>query len=199
MTSQPPLGRRKVLGGGREDPPPPPPPSFSSFHPSCSILAPTSLLSEGLQSPGSFSAGSLPPSPLLPASALTPASLSRRCQWHDARLLQPSVRRGCLVPLVGAAGLLQARVWGEWAVLPGLEGMGVGKDRAERYKAWDEARAVTGRPQQGPILPPCQRSSVSAPNPRGTFMMCIPPPNVTGSLHLGHALTNAIQDSLTRW
>uniref|UniRef100_A0A8C5A7W3 valine--tRNA ligase n=1 Tax=Gadus morhua TaxID=8049 RepID=A0A8C5A7W3_GADMO len=31
------------------------------------------------------------------------------------------------------------------------------------------------------------------------FMMCIPPPNVTGSLHLGHALTNAIQDSLTRW
>lgn len=30
-------------------------------------------------------------------------------------------------------------------------------------------------------------------------MMCIPPPNVTGSLHLGHALTNAIQDSLTRW
>uniref|UniRef100_A0A8C4DJQ8 valine--tRNA ligase n=1 Tax=Dicentrarchus labrax TaxID=13489 RepID=A0A8C4DJQ8_DICLA len=36
-------------------------------------------------------------------------------------------------------------------------------------------------------------------NPRGIFMMCIPPPNVTGSLHLGHALTNAIQDSLTRW
>uniref|UniRef100_A0A8C7PQR9 valine--tRNA ligase n=1 Tax=Oncorhynchus mykiss TaxID=8022 RepID=A0A8C7PQR9_ONCMY len=37
------------------------------------------------------------------------------------------------------------------------------------------------------------------PNPRGVFMMCIPPPNVTGSLHLGHALTNAIQDCLTRW
>lgn len=30
-------------------------------------------------------------------------------------------------------------------------------------------------------------------------MMVIPPPNVTGSLHLGHALTNAVQDSLTRW
>lgn len=44
-----------------------------------------------------------------------------------------------------------------------------------------------------------QRPSVSTPNPRGIFMMCIPPPNVTGSLHLGHALTNAIQDSLTRW
>uniref|UniRef100_A0A7S1UBH3 valine--tRNA ligase n=1 Tax=Phaeomonas parva TaxID=124430 RepID=A0A7S1UBH3_9STRA len=31
------------------------------------------------------------------------------------------------------------------------------------------------------------------------FIMVIPPPNVTGSLHLGHALTAAIQDSLTRW
>ena len=27
----------------------------------------------------------------------------------------------------------------------------------------------------------------------------IPPPNVTGSLHLGHALTGAIEDALTRW
>ncbi len=27
----------------------------------------------------------------------------------------------------------------------------------------------------------------------------IPPPNVTGSLHLGHALTAAIEDTLTRW
>src|SRR5690606_32886483 len=26
-----------------------------------------------------------------------------------------------------------------------------------------------------------------------------PPPNVTGSLHLGHALTNSIEDTLTRW
>lgn len=31
------------------------------------------------------------------------------------------------------------------------------------------------------------------------FVMVIPPPNVTGSLHLGHALTVAIQDALTRW
>jgi valyl-tRNA synthetase len=31
------------------------------------------------------------------------------------------------------------------------------------------------------------------------FVMVIPPPNVTGSLHLGHALTNSIQDALTRW
>lgn len=29
--------------------------------------------------------------------------------------------------------------------------------------------------------------------------MVIPPPNVTGTLHLGHALTNAVEDALTRW
>ncbi|EHB16074.1 Valyl-tRNA synthetase, partial [Heterocephalus glaber] len=51
----------------------------------------------------------------------------------------------------------------------------------------------------GFFKPEYGRPSVSAPNPRGVFMLCIPPPNVTGSLHLGHALTNAIQDSLTRW
>lgn len=29
--------------------------------------------------------------------------------------------------------------------------------------------------------------------------MVIPPPNVTGFLHLGHALTNAVEDTITRW
>lgn len=31
------------------------------------------------------------------------------------------------------------------------------------------------------------------------FCMVIPPPNVTGSLHMGHALNNTIQDILARW
>lgn len=30
-------------------------------------------------------------------------------------------------------------------------------------------------------------------------MMVIPPPNVTGKLHLGHALTNSVEDAITRW
>ncbi|XP_048778510.2 valine--tRNA ligase-like isoform X2 [Ostrea edulis] len=34
---------------------------------------------------------------------------------------------------------------------------------------------------------------------RQKFIMCIPPPNVTGTLHLGHAITNTIQDALVRW
>mmetsp|Transcript_56278 Transcript_56278/g.136426 ORF Transcript_56278/g.136426 Transcript_56278/m.136426 type:complete len:1085 (-) Transcript_56278:2657-5911(-) len=35
--------------------------------------------------------------------------------------------------------------------------------------------------------------------PEEKFVMVIPPPNVTGSLHLGHALTAAVEDTLTRW
>ena len=30
------------------------------------------------------------------------------------------------------------------------------------------------------------------------FAMVLPPPNVTGVLHLGHALTATVQDSLVR-
>lgn len=35
--------------------------------------------------------------------------------------------------------------------------------------------------------------------PEGLFTIPAPPPNVTGSLHIGHALTIAIQDSLARY
>ena len=31
------------------------------------------------------------------------------------------------------------------------------------------------------------------------FVMVIPPPNVTGALHLGHALMLAIEDAISRW
>ncbi len=34
---------------------------------------------------------------------------------------------------------------------------------------------------------------------RGTFTIVIPPPNITGSLHMGHALNNSIQDLLVRY
>ncbi len=35
--------------------------------------------------------------------------------------------------------------------------------------------------------------------PRESFCIVMPPPNVTGSLHMGHALNITIQDILTRW
>jgi valyl-tRNA synthetase len=33
----------------------------------------------------------------------------------------------------------------------------------------------------------------------GTYVICVPPPNVTGDLHMGHALNGSIQDVLVRW
>jgi valyl-tRNA synthetase len=37
------------------------------------------------------------------------------------------------------------------------------------------------------------------PLPKGTFSIAFPPPNVTGNLHIGHALTVSIEDALIRW
>src|SRR5438552_14366993 len=36
-------------------------------------------------------------------------------------------------------------------------------------------------------------------DPRPPFAIVIPPPNVTGVLHLGHAMNNGYQDALVRW
>ena len=33
----------------------------------------------------------------------------------------------------------------------------------------------------------------------GSYAICVPPPNVTGDLHMGHALNGSIQDVLIRW
>src|SRR5678810_180785 len=38
-----------------------------------------------------------------------------------------------------------------------------------------------------------------ASSPKQPFCIVLPPPNVTGSLHLGHALTATMQDILIRW
>jgi valyl-tRNA synthetase len=42
------------------------------------------------------------------------------------------------------------------------------------------------------------RAGVNATRPE-TFCIMIPPPNVTGSLHMGHAFNNTLQDILVRW
>jgi valyl-tRNA synthetase len=34
---------------------------------------------------------------------------------------------------------------------------------------------------------------------RKPFTIVMPPPNVTGQLHMGHALDNTLQDILIRW
>ncbi len=40
---------------------------------------------------------------------------------------------------------------------------------------------------------------VEKPDKRKKFSVVIPPPNVTGSLHMGHALNSTLQDILCRW
>src|SRR6266567_3326562 len=35
--------------------------------------------------------------------------------------------------------------------------------------------------------------------PRPTYVIAVPPPNVTGALHMGHALNGSFQDALIRW
>lgn len=62
------------------------------------------------------------------------------------------------------------------------------KVEAAHYAWWDK---------QGFFQPQYQEDG--SPLPRGTFSMAFPPPNVTGNLHIGHALTVAIQDALIRW
>ena len=53
------------------------------------------------------------------------------------------------------------------------------------YAKWEEAGAFrAGRPQRRDAKPYC---------------IVIPPPNVTGSLHMGHALNNTLQDVLVRF
>ncbi len=40
---------------------------------------------------------------------------------------------------------------------------------------------------------------VEKPDKRKKFSVVIPPPNVTGSLHMGHALNSTLQDIIVRW
>jgi valyl-tRNA synthetase len=55
-----------------------------------------------------------------------------------------------------------------------------------------EARLYRGWEEQGAFA--CDPASAAKP-----FTIMIPPPNVTGSLHIGHALTFTVQDTLVRW
>ncbi len=53
------------------------------------------------------------------------------------------------------------------------------------YAAWEEAGAFAAGANAKPGAEP--------------FSIMIPPPNVTGSLHMGHAFNNTLQDILVRW
>ncbi|WP_347310681.1 valine--tRNA ligase [Defluviimonas sp. SAOS-178_SWC] len=53
------------------------------------------------------------------------------------------------------------------------------------YAAWEKAGTF--------------RAGANARPGAETFCIMIPPPNVTGSLHMGHAFNNTLQDILVRW
>ncbi|KAK6032868.1 tRNA ligase class I, partial [Ostertagia ostertagi] len=53
--------------------------------------------------------------------------------------------------------------------------------------------------KEGFFKPEYGRQNATMLNPKGTFTICIPPPNVTGTLHIGHALATTVEDTLTRW
>ena len=54
---------------------------------------------------------------------------------------------------------------------------------AKWYQWWEETGHFHAEPKQGGV----------------PYSVVIPPPNVTGILHMGHALNNTIQDVLVRW
>ncbi len=57
---------------------------------------------------------------------------------------------------------------------------------AKHYKAWEKAGAFKAVTRTG-----CED--------KGTFTIMMPPPNVTGNLHMGHALNYTLQDVLVRY
>jgi valyl-tRNA synthetase len=54
---------------------------------------------------------------------------------------------------------------------------------ARLYPKWESSGAFRAHPE----------------SPKPPYCIVIPPPNVTGSLHMGHALDNTLQDVLIRW
>jgi valyl-tRNA synthetase len=54
---------------------------------------------------------------------------------------------------------------------------------ARLYPEWEQSGAFKAHPEQA----------------KPAYCIVIPPPNVTGSLHMGHALDNTLQDILIRW
>ena len=57
-----------------------------------------------------------------------------------------------------------------------------------------EARLLTAWEQAG-----CFKAGANAKPEASTYSIMIPPPNVTGVLHMGHAFNNTLQDILIRW
>src|SRR4051794_35205197 len=74
-------------------------------------------------------------------------------------------------------------------------------DPARREKLEETTRYVPADVESR-VFAEWERSGIFHPEPEGTaaenYSIAIPPPNVTGALHMGHALNGSIQDALIR-
>lgn len=63
-------------------------------------------------------------------------------------------------------------------------------------------KAYNPKENESQIFEYWEKNKLFEPKPvknKKPFVVAIPPPNVTGSLHMGHALNNTIQDVMVRW
>lgn len=85
--------------------------------------------------------------------------------------------------------------WYEW-----WEGRGLFQPAVTPPAAASHGPASQPSSPDASSSPPLAAAAASpSPRQRPVFSMVLPPPNVTGVLHIGHALTVAIQDTLARW
>src|SRR5215216_558548 len=72
----------------------------------------------------------------------------------------------------------------------------------DRLKALQERTRYEPREVEGRVFARWERSGIFHPEPEGeaaeNYSIAVPPPNVTGSLHMGHALNGSIQDACIR-
>ncbi len=67
------------------------------------------------------------------------------------------------------------------------------KKAEQSYQDWEKPLSTPGKRRGTLVVRP-----VSARTVADTYTIVIPPPNVTGMLHMGHALNDTIQDTCIR-
>jgi valyl-tRNA synthetase len=109
-----------------------------------------------------------------------------RC-WLDISLRALCVQwRNASIPFPFAHGLDRPRITQKFRghTMPMEKTFNAANAEARLYDAWEAAGAF--------------KAGANASRDE-TFCIMIPPPNVTGSLHMGHAFNNTLQDILVRW
>ncbi|CAN8178826.1 unnamed protein product, partial [Coccothraustes coccothraustes] len=156
-------------------------------------------------SSGTPAAGT-PPAGESPASPAWDGPERARLRGREQREKRQRLRRE------RGAGEGQVGNWGDWEGLGGtgrgaggeLGGLGgtgrgaaTGVPLPPRYSPrYVEAAWYQWWERGGVFSPPPPEQ---APGGAPVLSLVLPPPNVTGSLHLGHALTVTLQDALVRW